>query len=52
MEQLSTEDVSFRVTTTLLDFLERATQKHATPDEIKIIPDVARLLLDHPIRSL
>lgn len=51
MEKITNEDVSSRVATALLDFLERATKKDATSDEVKIIPDVARILLDYPIRS-
>ena len=49
---MTKEDVSTRVTTALLDFLERVTKECATPEEIKVIPDVARVLLDYPIRSL
>ena len=52
MEKITKEDVSLRVAIALLSFLERATEKNATPDEIRIIPDVARVLLDYPIRSL
>lgn len=46
MDEKKRSEVELRLTEKLLAFVERATEEHATSEEVEALPDVACVLKD------
>lgn len=48
-KELSGSDVRKRTAVALAEFVERVTKEGATPEELEVLPSVARILIEIPI---